>query len=216
MFGWFGTSVTVYLGVVLCLFAFTLSEKCRIIFTDQYEFDIFSCNYLHEGSKCIMNMNHHLCHSFLLCDVLMWIYSIQHLNTLLSFVNWPCWSSEHYLFAPFIWKHLWLPIIHPCSVEVGLSCWTKVFKQHKKATSIISPVVVILQCMHHAWSASEWVWSLYQVLFLSVMGVLSCTGEDRGADSCRAGMVRLGESVAGPQGWLFFGWVPALGSKMFF
>lgn len=57
------------LGVVLRLFAFTPSEKCRIIVTDQ--FDIFSCKYLHEGSKCIRNAKKHQYHSFLLCDVLM-------------------------------------------------------------------------------------------------------------------------------------------------
>lgn len=124
---------------------------------------VWHFKYLHEGSKCIRNAKKHQYHSFLLCDVLMWIYSIQHLNILLSFVSRPCRSCEHCLFVPFVWKHLWLPIIHPCSIEAGFSCWTKVFKQHQKATSIVSPAVVVLQCMHHAWSASEWVLSLYNV-----------------------------------------------------
>lgn len=35
----------------------------------------------------------------------------------------------------------------------------------------------------------------------------SFAGENRGADSCRASMVRLGESVAGPQGWILSGLV---------
>lgn len=38
-------------------------------------------------------------------------------------------------------------------------------------------------------------------------GVVLITGENRGADSCRAGMVWLGESVAGPQGWILSGLV---------
>jgi len=33
------------------------------------------------------------------------------------------------------------------------------------------------------------------------------TGENRGADCCRASMVWLGESVAGPQGWILSGLV---------
>lgn len=36
---------------------------------------------------------------------------------------------------------------------------------------------------------------------------LSFTGENGGADSCRASMVRLRESVAGPQGWILSGLV---------
>lgn len=38
-------------------------------------------------------------------------------------------------------------------------------------------------------------------------GVVLLTGENRGADSGRASMVWLGESVAGPQGWILSGLV---------
>lgn len=40
--------------------------------------------------------------------------------------------------------------------------------------------------------------------------VVLITGENRGADSCRASMVWLGESVAGPQGWILSGLVQKL------